>query len=266
MKWMAVILVVANIVAFYFFRADQSQDVTVDLPRPVGAARLILIEELNFTERNSLRIGGEEGRSSFELASESASAEDSFNLIRQPIIENPDDLVVETETAAEILAEPEQAFDPELEGQCEILRAEDEELSGIIERLEAVDMNPYVVEESVSSPGPIMVYILPFSSFREASLELNVLRREDVESFILPEGELQNGISVGVFSTEQNAQARADQMQALGYQTGEYQYTVEQSQYLVHLPLQESVTLAVNYWRELASDFPSMIRVQNSCF
>ena len=271
MKWMALLLVVANMAAFYLFRADQSLDLTVDLPRPVGAARLILIEELNFTERNGLRIEGQESRPSIQ----SAASADSFNLIRQPVVEESDVVVgAEAEAAADALVETladasieiEPAFDPALEGQCEILRAEDDELGGIIERLESVDMNPYLVEESVETPGPIMVYILPFSSFRQASLELNVLRRENIESFILPEGELQNGISVGVFSTGQNAQARADQMQALGYQTGEYQYTVEQAQYAVHLPLRESVTLAVNYWRELASDFPSMIRVQNSCF
>ena len=255
MKWMALALVVANMAVFYLFRADQNQEVTVDLPRPVGAARLILIDELNFTERDGLRIQDEnEGPSVADPGPGPIS--DSFNLIRQPITEEP-------EAVADVETEP--ALDPALEGLCEILRADDE-LNEIIERLEAVDMDPYVVEEIVASPGPIMVYILPFSSFREASLELNVLRRENIDSFILPEGELQNGISVGVFGTQQNAQTRANQIQALGYQTGEYQYTVEQAQYAVHLPLQESVSLAANYWRELESDFPSMIREQNSCF
>jgi hypothetical protein len=44
MKWIALILVVANMAAFYFFRADESQEIGVELPRPVGAARLILID------------------------------------------------------------------------------------------------------------------------------------------------------------------------------------------------------------------------------
>ena len=255
MKWMAFLLMVANLAAVYFFRTDDGDEVATDLPRPVGAARLILIDELNFTERDGLRIREEE----LQTATPTAIT-DNFNLIRQPLIADEPDTEIVQESDIEVLV------DPALEGLCEILRAEDEELVGIVERLEAVDMNPYLVEEGIESPGPIMVYIQPFASYREASLELNVLRRENIESFIIAEGELQNGISVGVFGTSQNALARANQIQALGYQTGEYQYTVEQTQYVAHLPLQESVSLAVNYWRELESDFPSLIREQNSCF
>jgi hypothetical protein len=255
MKWMAVILVIANLAAFFVFRADQDQNVTVDLPRPVGAARLILIDELNFTERDSLRIEENEPQS---LPS-SVSVRDDFELIRQP-------LITEFEEDKIANAEPEIELDPALEGLCEAIRADDEELSDIIERLEAVDMDPYLVEEVVESPGPIMVYIEPFASYREAALELNVLRRENIESFIIADGELENGISVGVFSTAQNALTRETQIEALGYQTGEYQYTVEQARYVLHLPLQESVSLAPDYWRELESDFPSMTREENSCF
>lgn len=251
MKWMALILIIANMAAFYFFHDDENQDVSVDLPRPVGAARLILIDELNFTERNALRIQDEESQQV------TAPAEDSINLLRQLLVED-----VETVEPEEI--EPE--LDPALEGLCEILRADESQLRGVVERLEAVDMNPYMVEEVVESPGPIMVYIQPFDSYREASLEINVLRRENIESFIIADGELQNGISVGVFGTQENALARANQMQALGYQTGEYQYRVEKSEYLAHLPLQESVNLSANYWLELESDFPSLNREQNSCF
>ena len=127
-------------------------------------------------------------------------------------------------------------------------------------------MNPYFVEEVSSSPGPLMVYIQPFDSAREAALELNVLRREDIESFIIPEGELQNGISVGVFSTEQNALTRSAELGELGYQTDVYQYQLEESYYSINLPLIESSVLSVEYWRELESDFPSISRVQNSCF
>lgn len=257
MKWMALILIVANMAAFYLFHDDDSQEAVSDLPRPVGAARLILIDELNFTERDALRIQEDESRQV------SAPAPDSFNLLRQPLVE--EDEVVQAQPF-EPEPEPEPEIDPALEGLCEILRADQNQLSRIVERLEAVDMNPYIVEEVVESPGPIMVYIQPFDSYREASLEINVLRRENVESFIIADGELQNGISVGVFGTQENALTRANQMQALGYQTGEYQYTVENSEYLAHLPLQESINLSANYWLELESDFPSLNREQNSCF
>lgn len=253
MKWIALVLVIANATAFYFFRTDQNQDISVDLPRPVGAARLILMDELNFTERNALRIDDEE-----ESAQVAGSIEDNFNLIRQPIAAQQPI----TEDSEEVELSP----DPSLEGLCEILRAEDAQLSQIIERLESVGVNPYLVEEVIETPGPIMVYIQPFASYREASLELNVLRRENIESFIIAEGDLQNGISVGVFSTKQNALARETQIGRLGYETGEYQYMVEQSAYAAYLPLLESVNLSVNYWSELESDFPSMIREQNSCF
>ena len=49
MKWLALILIIANAAAFFLFRADEGQADLVDLPRPVGSARLILNDELNFT-------------------------------------------------------------------------------------------------------------------------------------------------------------------------------------------------------------------------
>lgn len=252
MKWLALILVLANLAAFFFFRADQNQDVVSGLPRPVGAARLILIDELNFTERNSLRLDEEEPETEEAIT----SVQDNFNLMRQPQT---------GELRPQTIAEDETP-DPDLDGLCDVLRADEQELSGLSERLKAAGVNPSLVEEVVEAPGPIMVYILPFDSAREAALELNVLRRESIESFIIADGDLQNGISVGVFSTSQNALTRAAQIQALGYQTGEYQYSVEQSRYALYLPSRESLSLAEEYWRELQTDFPSMTREQNSCF
>lgn len=254
MKWFVLILLVANAGAFFVFRTDESQSLAEDLPRPVGSARLILIEELNFAERNALRIGAEVG----VAEDQEQIINDSFNLLRQPNLNAGNDLSDNAELSDQEVAE--------LEGRCEIIRADETVLPAIAERLRSVDMNPTLSEEVTSTPGPLMVYIEPFASAREAALELNVLRRENIESFIIAEGELQNGISVGVFSTEQNALARSVQLEAFGYQTDLYQYMVEESEYSINLPLSESLVLSPDYWLELQSDFPSLSRVQNSCF
>ncbi len=256
MKWLALLLLFANLAVFFFFRADHNHEAVVDLPRPVGAARLILIDELNFTERDSLRLDDPGPQPEAVVP----AMQDSFDLMRQPQV--TDQVMVTPEAHEPLVEEP----DPALEGICDIFRADEPELSRLSERLKAAGLNPDLVEEVVETPGPVMVYILPFDSAREAALELNVLRRENIESFIIADGELQNGISVGVFSAGQNAMARAAQIQALGYQTGEYQYSVEQSQYALYLPSRELVTLAEDYWHELQTDFPSMTREQNSCF
>ncbi|GEM_PF-2022402 len=264
MKWIALVLILANALAFYFFRVDQNQEISTDLPRPVGSARLILIDELNFAERNGLRIQEAPSANSESSANGSASAntqpiEDSFNLLRQTGLP-------EEGTATELASDAAPAMDPALEGVCDVFRLPEEQISGLLQRLRSVDLNPTLEEEIVGNPGPIMVYVAPFVSAREAALELNVLRREKIESFIIPEGDLQNGISVGVFSTEQNAIARSIQLENLGYQTDHYQYVVEVTQYLVNLPLSESTLMASNYWLELELDFPAMTREQNSCF
>ena len=255
MKWLALILIIANVAAFFLFRADEGQAALVDLPRTVGSARLILIDELNFTERNALRIDAVRE----QVPVINTPVVDEFNLLRQPLaqVEEGDEALDDGTENPDIAA---------LEGQCEIIEAQEQSLPAIVDRLKSVGMNPYFVEEVSSSPGPLMVYIQPFDSAREAALELNVLRREDIESFIIPEGELQNGISVGVFSTEQNALTRSAELGELGYQTDVYQYQLEESYYSINLPLIESSVLSVEYWRELESDFPSISRVQNSCF
>lgn len=252
MKWLALILIMTNLAAFFLLRADSSQSAAVDLPRPVGSARLILIDELNFTERNELRIGDVEETDDVQVE---IVTTDDFNLLRQP-----DLAAIEGTTS---VSEPDLS---ELEGFCEVIDADQAVISTIVERLQSVGTNPYLVEQVISNPGPLMVYITPFASAREAALELNVLRSEDIESFIIPEGELQNGISVGVFSTEQNALARSVELDALGYETDLYQYTIEELEYSINLPRSESVVLSPDYWAEFQSDFPSMTRVQNSCF
>jgi hypothetical protein len=258
MKWIALVLLLANALAFYFFRVDQNQEISTDLPRPVGSARLILIDELNFAERNGLRIQ-EESLANVAPSANREPIADDFNLLRQSNI-------AESGAASEPTLDPVTEVDPALEGLCEIFRLPEEQVSSLLERLRSVDLNPILEEEVVGKPGPIMVYVPPFVSAREATLELNVLRREDIESFIIPEGDLQNGISVGVFGTEQNALARSIQLENLGYQTGQYQYVVEETQYSVNLPLSESSLMASNYWVELELDFPLLTREQNSCF
>jgi hypothetical protein len=258
MKWIALVLLLANALAFNFFRADQNQEISIDLPRPVGSARLILIDELNFAERNGLRVQKEALVSLVPSANREPIADD-FNLLRQSSI-------AESGALSDLVAGSVLEPDPELERLCEVFRLPEEQVSSLLERLRSVDLNPSLEEEVVGKPGPIMVYVPPFVSAREATLELNVLRREDIESFIIPEGDLQNGISVGVFGTAQNALARSIQLKNLGYQTDQYRYVVEETQYSVNLPLSESSLMASSYWVELELDFPSLTRRQNSCF
>ena len=249
MKWLVAAFFITNVgLLLLGIYAKDAQILTT--PKPMGAARLILMSELNFDERDALRKDRPEAADS--PSAEAAGAfEDNFNLLRQP----------------DLVDEPPLPDTSALDGQCELLAAfDDSQLESIMERLHSVDLDPWVAYQVTQTFGPLMVYVTPFNTSREAAVELTVLRREGIDSFIIADGDLQNGISVGVFSSEQNAMTRLVQLEALGYSADTYQYVVEDSEPVINIPAAQASILADEFWVQLLADFPQVNHSQNSCF
>ncbi|GAB1259183.1 SPOR domain-containing protein [Aurantivibrio plasticivorans] len=86
-----------------------------------------------------------------------------------------------------------------------------------VERLAAFDV-PGVVRE-VEIPGEIGYWVyLPAQDTRKQAYEtLRELQAKGVDSYVIPKGELENGISFGMFSKVELAQQRLKEMREDGY-------------------------------------------------
>lgn len=153
------------------------------------------------------------------------------------------------------------------EGGCHIYTLPNRErLQLFVSRVQALVPGAYVGEELEQQPGATMLYIAPEPSFRLAQIELNELRAAGVDGFIIADGEMENGISVGVFNSETNIQQRTNQLEVLGYEVQRYQYMVDRSVYAVNIPVLSQASIAPETWAEIRRDFPQLSSRQNSCW
>lgn len=69
-------------------------------------------------------------------------------------------------------------------------------------RMIAIDIPAQVDKQSVVVKTELWVYIPPLANKKQAIRKLKELQKRDVDSFIITEGELANGISLGLFSKQ----------------------------------------------------------------
>ncbi len=197
--------------------------------------RLILLDELAQEERDRLRQG---------LAAEAQ---------RERAMRNLQEVAVEAEGLDQ--------------GGCYLYSLPNrDQLLALQRRIAAYAPTAYMGELIEQRPGAVMLYIAPLQSYRLAELELNELRAAGVDGFIIPDGAMANGISVGVFNSEQNVQQRTQQLRSLGYNLQSYQYTVDRASYSVNLPVLSRMQISDEVWAEIEADFPQISTSQNSCW
>lgn len=85
------------------------------------------------------------------------------------------------------------------------------------ERLKAVDIVVNSYQISIPGQPDYWVHLGPMRSHKEAIDLLRELQAKNIDSFLITEGELVNGISLGFFTKEERAQAVLKQRRELGY-------------------------------------------------
>lgn len=85
------------------------------------------------------------------------------------------------------------------------------------ERLRALDITVNSYQVSVPDQPDYWVHLGPMRSRKEALDLLRELQAKNIDSFLITEGELANGISLGFFTKEDRAQAVLKQRRELGY-------------------------------------------------
>ncbi|MBB3170171.1 SPOR domain-containing protein [Simiduia aestuariiviva] len=85
------------------------------------------------------------------------------------------------------------------------------------ERLRALGVESNLQSLEITAGESYWVYLPPESSQEQALRRLHELQAKQVDSYVIPKGELANGISFGMFTQKPLAEARKQEMERLGY-------------------------------------------------
>jgi len=133
------------------------------------------------------------------------------------------------------------------------------------QRLRALDVTAESQDLEVSDGRGYWVHLVPELSQREALRRLHELQAKQIDSYVIPRGELANGISFGMFSRRALAEARRDELQALGYDAKIREVERTHRETWLVMPASQARALSDRLWEELLAEYPSLERRQNLC-
>jgi cell division septation protein DedD len=155
------------------------------------------------------------------------------------------DIQLVSEAEAPQLSISSVAGDTVQAGVCLFLGGfEQEELARAVEqRLLSTDIRAEVVTVDASAGLDYWVYLAPLAS-RQASLrQLKELQARKIDSYIISQGDLVNGISLGIFQRNDSAQSVMQRLREAGYEP----------------LLRELVRAHRNYWVKIASQSRNLL-------
>lgn len=135
----------------------------------------------------------------------------------------------------------------------------------VVQRLQALDVSAQVRDIEVPDGAGYWVYLPPELSHRAALRKLHELQSKQIDSYIIPRGDLANGISFGMFSREDLANARQQEMLEQGYDVQIREIERTHREIWVLLPPGDAQQLADSFWDELFERSQELERRQNFC-
>lgn len=135
----------------------------------------------------------------------------------------------------------------------------------VVQRLRALDIEAQVRNIEVPDGTGYWVYLPPELSRRAALRRLHELQAKQIDSYVIPRGELANGISFGMYTREPLAHARQEEMIARGYDAQIREIDRTQRETWVSLAPEDAHQLGDELWNSLRERFPNLERRQNFC-
>lgn len=164
--------------------------------------------------------------------------------------------------ASESSSAPSDAERCELIGPfAELLHAE-----YLVERLTALEVASAIKQVEIADGKNYWVYLKPEMSEKEALRRLSEIQQaKAIDSYIIPSGELANGISFGQFVSEAEAKTKAEQIRAQGYAAEIKE--VPKSHNETWVEVREKVGQKINEekWLSLLKEEKAIERRQNYC-
>lgn len=134
-----------------------------------------------------------------------------------------------------------------------------------VEHLAALDIVGKVEPLEVSSGEGFWVYQEPLASRKEALRRLHVLQAAGLDSYVIPKGELENGVSFGFFTQRQGADARRAEVEARGHEVALKEVSRSYEEIWVVMQAPEAAKIGDELWLRLLNRGENLEMRQNFC-
>ena len=117
----------------------------------------------------------------------------------------------------------------------------------------------------VEELGPYMVHTESLASPAAASALVEALRKDGLESIMIREPPYQNGVSLGVFQSDENSASLVAHAKKLGYDVQRRRLPEEVELIKFFLSNPQAKAIADSFWQKIRSEFPEIQIEEKSC-
>lgn len=135
----------------------------------------------------------------------------------------------------------------------------------MVENLLALEISLSLQNIEVPEGSSYWVYLPPEESRKTALRKLRELQAKGIDSYVIPKGDLANGISFGMFSRKVLADRRVEDMNSQGYGAKLHEVKRSHSEIWVMLGAGEAQKVSKDFWQKLAEREESLERRENFC-
>lgn len=139
------------------------------------------------------------------------------------------------------------------------------EAENVVSRLTGFDIQAKTTNLLVSTTVGFWLYLPSLPSRKALLRSLSELQRQDIDSYIIPDGDLANGISLGLFSDEARALALKKRIARLGYHPEIVRVPREKRELWVFWEQKDSAGISDEAWSSLLSKKELLQKQQNLC-
>ena len=139
------------------------------------------------------------------------------------------------------------------------------EVDELQQRLLAVGVSSKERAEENSQQNDYWVHIPPLASRDAAIRQLRELQAQRIDSFVITQGELANGISLGLFSRLESAKAVSRRLKAAGYEVAIKSLPRVPEQWWLEMDAAVEAKLGMSFWDEAADQFPELKKLRTAC-
>lgn len=136
---------------------------------------------------------------------------------------------------------------------------------GILQQLESSGVSGEISELDVPAPSDYWVYFPPLPSRRAAMSQLAEFQRKKIDSFVITQGALVNGVSLGLFTKRVSADELVRRMGGLGYPARIQEVYRSRREFWINVKYADDGEPRTDLWSSLEAKFPLMQRRVEPC-
>ncbi len=190
------------------------------------------------------------------------AADEQLRLYSESVASNEKDKLIENQSDNK-----NAKLEPAIPAVCLMVGPFKEEVTGrqVLSRLAALDIHPKI--EAIKVPGKpnYWVHIPPQTSRKVAIKLLRELQAKKIDSFLITEGELENGISLGIFTKLASAEKVSSSRNEQGYAAQVLTMSGSRSELWAVFDAEQSVKFSDALWEKTREGNAGLERRKNYC-